>query len=194
MDALEHVSEIWLVAKAVQDLFETVLSSAGYERSLDAPAGSTYRKKLGPTESVFKDPVNQGPKTGTATSDANGKSLPSKKIALTPSLRIWREAALESAVTPKVNKEHTALQRTSSSSSSGSKTAEPRVFSDDWKDISPIATVDSPALHAQGLYDAFDPTPGCSQTYFPDDQHVNWNPEWVEGMIPAPTGFNPAEW
>lgn len=222
MDALEHVSEIWLVAKAVQDLFETVLSSAGYEKSLDAPAGSTYRKRLGATTSGFKSSTN-------ASHDMDGSTPSSRKMALTPALRIWREAALSSAVTPKASRKSPDLPDTSSNVNSNSKPVEQGVFSDDWRDTAeaPAAQVvqnipnvhnnlevhsnpnvhnipnihnnvevhNQPIVPSQGPYDAFDPTFNYSLGYFPDDQTVLWSPEWVEGgVIPAPTGFNPSEW
>lgn len=192
MDALENVSEIWLVAKAVQDLFETVLSSAGYEKSLDAPGGSTYRKRVGAIGSGFKTPANREVKIEETGQPADGKSPTIKKMPLTPALRIWREAALESSVTPKVSKIQTeAHDMSSNSSSMGSQIIPepPQVFLDEWKDGPQTTFVNDPTM--VGQYNNFDPS---AFNYFPDDQNIIWDSQWADGNIPAPTGFNPAEW
>jgi hypothetical protein len=189
MDALEQVSEIWLVVKAVQDLLESVLSFAGYERSLDTASGSIYQKRIGPAPAVKKE-----------ATPGNGPSLiggtePSKTMPLTRALRTWANVALKSAVTPKTATKSPTVEEMSSNSSISSKQSQPRLFSfsANWKDypqepfVQPPPIPPGPGFGFEPMYEYLPPIPA--------EQNLAWNPQWIDGApAPTPTGFNAAEW
>ena len=90
-DALERVSEIWLVAKMVYDLFRSVLESLGFDQNHLKRARYNHRQYLNEVESSFKElEVDRQ----SLSSQSSGKS---KVLALTPALRAHMDAALKSA-------------------------------------------------------------------------------------------------
>jgi hypothetical protein len=91
-DALERVSEIWLVAKMVHDLFGSVLESLGFDQNHLKRFGYDHRQYLDEVESGFKE--LEVDRQSTPSSQRSGKS---KVLALTPALRAHMDAALESA-------------------------------------------------------------------------------------------------
>lgn len=187
MDALEKVSEIWLVAKAVQDLFESVLSSAGYEKSLDRATGSLYQKRFGSATTVQKEAT---PRNGPSPI---GGIESSKTMPLTPALRTWADVALKSALTPKTANKSPMIQEMSSNSSTSGKQSQPRLlsFSANWKDypqepfVQPLPPPPGPGFGFEPMYEY---SPPIAPEY-----NFAWNPQWIDGT-PAPTGFNAAEW
>lgn len=189
MNALEDVSEIWLVAKAVQALFESVLSSAGYEKTLESGARASYRPRVGPADAETPNTIKEEPTVGDSPL-SEGKSGSEKKMPLTPALRIWADVALKSAVTPKMPARSPTVPGSSSNSSTTSKTWDPQQFSTKWDDMSQ-GSFDCLAPPADLTNVAFDPV--MNYGYLPDDQHLAWTPQYIEGT-PAPTGFNAVEW
>lgn len=186
MNALEDVSEIWLVAKAVQDLFESVISSAGYEKTLESGARATYQRQYGSEKinAIKKEPSL----VDSPLSD--GRPASSKSMPLTPALRIWADAALKSAVTPKMPSRSPTVRGSSSNSSSTGRTQEPHQFSANWNDLSQGSFVClAPNLdYSQAVTD-----PLMNYGYVPEDPNLTWVPQYIEGT-PAPIGFNAAEW
>lgn len=198
MEALEKVSDIWLVAKAVQGLFETVLSSAGYEKTLNTASGPIYRKIINPSPTVKRETTSGNAKPSTSSKES------SKSMPLTPALRTWADVALKSAATPETLAKSPPIEKLPGKRSTSSKDTEPQLlaFSTHWKDFpqQPLAQyppppppafapVSAPALAIQDPGLVFEPM----YNYLPEEQNIAWNPQWVEGT-PAPTGFNAAEW
>jgi hypothetical protein len=96
MDALESVSELWLVGKMVRDLFETVLAFDGFDLRLKHKYDKDSNQKLTGMESDLESlNVDDGSTPESPTSDKSFKFLP-----LTPSLVAHMDAALKSAATP----------------------------------------------------------------------------------------------
>jgi hypothetical protein len=96
MDALERLSELWLVGKMVHDLFETVLAFDGFDLRLKQKPGNDNHQKLTGMESDLEElTVDEASTPESQTSEKVLKSLP-----LTPSLIAHMDAALKSAATP----------------------------------------------------------------------------------------------
>ena len=96
MDALERLSELWLVGKMVHDLFETVLAFDGIDLSLKQKFGNDRHQKLTGMEFDLEElTVDESSTPESQTSEKVFKSLP-----LTPSLVAHMDAALKSAATP----------------------------------------------------------------------------------------------
>jgi hypothetical protein len=96
MDALERLSELWLVGKMVHDLFETVLAFDGFDLRLKQKPGNDNHQKLTGMESDLEElTVHEASTPESQTSEKVLKSLP-----LTPSLIAHMDAALKSAATP----------------------------------------------------------------------------------------------
>jgi hypothetical protein len=96
MDALERVSELWLVGKMVRDLFEKVLAFDGFDFRLTHTSSHGSTQKLKGTESEL-DELNT---TDGSTPESLGSDKSLKLLPLTPSLVAHMDAALKSAATP----------------------------------------------------------------------------------------------
>src|SRR6266487_5530179 len=81
-DALERVSEIWLVAKMVHDLFGSVLESLGFDQNLLKKVGYDHRQHLNEVESGFKELEVDRQSIPSSQSSRKSKVLP-----LTPAVR-----------------------------------------------------------------------------------------------------------
>ena len=125
MDALERVSELWLVGKMVRDLFETVLAFDGFDFRLKQ---NDNNQKLTGMEFDLEDlNVADGSTPSSQNSDKSLKFLP-----LTPSLVAHMDAALKSATTP--NKS----ERPSNSNRSSESLLMPPAKQERWQHLKPL--------------------------------------------------------
>lgn len=96
MDALERLSNLWLVGKMVQELFETVLAFDGFKLRLKQKADCESHHQLAGVEFEVEGlAVEEGSSSESHTPD---KAL--KSLALTPSFVAHMDAALKSAAKP----------------------------------------------------------------------------------------------
>jgi len=89
MHALDKLSEIWLVAKCIQSLFEAVLIKAGYGHWLESSASPRNSPQSHHTLKNFEHSI---------PSTESGDGTRSKSLPLTPALIAYREACLESSI------------------------------------------------------------------------------------------------
>jgi hypothetical protein len=96
MDALERLSELWLVGKMVRDLFATVLAFDGFDFRVKHTSPDDNNQKLtGMMESDLEGlNVTDGSTPDPQNADKSLRALP-----LTPSLVAHMDAALKSATT-----------------------------------------------------------------------------------------------
>lgn len=111
MDALERLSELWLVGKMVRNLFEAVLTFDGFDFRLKHASQDASNQKLTGMKSDQEDSsVTDGSTSKPQNSDKSLKALP-----LTPSLVAHLNAALKSA-TSQTPFERLAMPRSASGS------------------------------------------------------------------------------
>ena len=175
MYALDKVSEVWLIATAVQALFESVLTSSGYDKQVEEASGYRFGKRLEEGESMKDD---------DKSAEASGK-------ALTPALREWASVTLKATVPPPLSKNQP--EQYSVSKKPTEDGIEPVIFSTEWKELSQEAPYHGSLPLGQVTEipadDEFEPM----LDYLPEDQNASWSPRLINGT-PPPTGFSVAEW
>jgi hypothetical protein len=179
MVALERVSEIWLVAKMVHDLFEAILVSSGFDNCLPKASAHERLKKLDSSRSR-QFAVGKVPDLSVDSSPTSAKESPNKTLTLTPGLIDHLNAALKSA---------TIGSRSESSDNSSRSSSE--IFQ---TSLFPIHNMTS------GLYPVAPPTenPNRNEAHSRENDFLDMEDlSWIEPAIlrtPAPTGLNTAEW
>ncbi|CZR53606.1 related to CUTINASE TRANSCRIPTION FACTOR 1 BETA [Phialocephala subalpina] len=173
MDALEDISNTWLVAKMVHTMFEAVLGSAELESGLRKVA--IVEKSQ---DTLDKGPLNRHVDSQTSPRPARSRSESlTRATSLTPSLVDHMEAALQSATT----KHPLTTQNSRRAKSHG-----PR-YQDREKGV--YAASSDPPGHWKSL-------PGHSNhhqlSFSPDNYHMPWN-DPVPQAQPA-MGLNTDEW
>lgn len=176
MYALDVVSEIWLVATAVQALFESVLTSSGYDKQVEEASGYRFGKRLEEGEPKKKEDATKH--------EGSGK-------ALTPALREWANVTLEVTAPPSSSKKQTEEQTNPKKSTAF--VPEPIIFSSQWRNLPQDASFHVSAPHGQvtELPEDYEFEPLLN--YLPEDQNASWSPRLINGT-PPPTGFSVAEW
>lgn len=91
MDALNNISDTWLVAKMVHNMFEAVLGLPELENRLRREASIDFLRE------IRQSSINQAIESPLSTSSATSKSSTTRATSLTPSLAEHMAAALQSA-------------------------------------------------------------------------------------------------
>lgn len=192
MHALEKVSEVWLVAAAVQGLFESVLTSSGYDKNIEENTDYTFWNRLEDTNAA--DHRKDGP-TSHANQAAwpsnNPKETPIKAMALTPALREWAAVTLQlTAPSPSVQDEP-ALQQACYDTGSNSS-VDPHDSPIQWEQF-PNTTVleDSHDLEMQQGIIGYGFVLDANS--FSNQNVASWSPQIAQGTPPL-MGCNPTEW
>jgi hypothetical protein len=96
MEALERVSEIWLVGKMVHDLFEAVLAFDGFYHRLEEKSAHDKSNNLPSVRSRGEEfEFNE-----SSSPEPQESGKPTKSLTLTPALIAHMNAALKSAAPP----------------------------------------------------------------------------------------------
>ncbi|KAF8861497.1 hypothetical protein BDZ45DRAFT_257782 [Acephala macrosclerotiorum] len=91
MDALNDISDTWLVAKMVHNMFEAVLRLPELENCLRRGA------RIDNSQETRRSSINQAVESPLSTSSGTSKSSTTRAASLTPSLASHMAAALQSA-------------------------------------------------------------------------------------------------
>ena len=197
MRALEGVSEIWLVARAVRSLFEAILKSTGFDINLynanrfeaaNEPRGFNAHKSH---QSWLPDSM-QGAKD--------------KKTPLTPALQDWLNTAFKSASVPPPSDSSNPTDQNSIRSHRKSSNGS----------ISTNKSFDPPLINlhqdiaqcpSHRRFQNFQVPPLANQlmeepqlclqrylNYLPEGQEFMWEDPYNQIPVPPPTGVNAVEW
>lgn len=74
MNALRDVSKVWLVAKMVHTLFESILGNKAFEERLQKAAGRRHTKKKGANGAAARDKTKESP-SSVATTEAQKRKF-----------------------------------------------------------------------------------------------------------------------
>jgi hypothetical protein len=186
MFALESVSAIWLVATAVQSIFESILISSGYDKQIEATSRYSFWKHHEDAETKVDEELNNGKgenhETATHCLPPGSHEMSTRLRFLTPALREWADVTVK----------YTDLPKALGSQKTKGEVSEPLILRN-WKD-SPQDSFASSSAHAVSEntehFEYYEY--GIPQTHssFPQDSNTSWN----GNATPPLTGFNAAEW